>query len=631
MKSFLLITSLLAGCCCSTMAAPFVFNDGDIVIGFRATSGTGTDKNVFFRVGSGTDLRDGLISGTLGNIGATLSANFGSDWYSRPDLYCGAIGNLNTGSPTGTFATPPVAGDPSRTFYLTKPASYPRGGEMIAAGTYNSSALGSAGTKFSGMEAMAVTLTAETDTSAVLDQSTQSVEWNNGWSQWNPVPGAAFDTITDGIQQNFGKATAATYLDLQRVLPTSTGASPAGVVGGGEYVATVYIENDGTIKVMKAPFVLNNGDVVLGFQATGGTGADKNVFFRLGSGTDLRDGLVSGVVGNIGNTLSATFGPDWYSRTDLYCGAIGNLNVTSSASPTFTGPVNGDPSRTLYVTKPADFPQEGELIAAGTYTSGSLGSVGTKFSGMETMLATLKAEADTSGILNQLTQSVEWNNGWSSWNPVPGAAFDTLTGGIQQNFGKTSSATYLDLQRVLPTNTGASPAGVVGGGAHEATILIESDGAIKVIGTSAYQTWIGSFPFSEEADRQSGADPDGDSMTNLQEFALGSDPSNGGDTGIRQLQTVDADGDTIRDLTLTLEVRDGVSFTSMGTALVATIDNISYRIEGSEDLATWASAVSEVNALGSGTPSAGYILKTFRLDAAAGLAGKGFLRAGVSK
>jgi hypothetical protein len=44
----------------------------------------------------------------------------------------------------------------------------------------------------------------------------------------------------------------------------------------------------------------------------------------------------------------------------------------------------------------------------------------------------------------------------------------------------------------------------------------------------------------------------------------------------------------------------------------------------------WNSPVSEV-APASGTPSAGYVLKTFRLNAGEGLTGKGFIRAGVAK
>ncbi len=612
-------------------AAPFVFNDGDVILGFQATAGTGSTKNVFFRIGSGTALRDGTISGTLGNINSTLTATFGANWYTRSDLYCGAFGNLNILNPTGAFGEPPVNGDPSRTVYLSKAAPHPRGGEIFSENSFTSGALGSAGNSFAGMETIVVTLDAGADTSAVLDQAAKPVEWSNGWSAWNPVPGAAFTTITGGIQQNFGKSTPETYLDVQRVLPTNTGASPAGVVGGGEYVSTIYIGSDGTIKARRAPFIFNDGDVVLGFQATSGEGSGKNVFYRLGSGTDLRDGLVTGNIGNIGNTLAATFGANWYSRTDLYCGAFGNLNSDSPSGAFGTPPVNGDPSRTFYLTQPASFPKEGDLIPANFYVSAALGSVGTKYTGMETMLATLLAEPDKSTVLVQATKPVEWNNSWSTWNPVPGPAFDNISGGVQQNFGKSTSATYLDLQRLLATTVDASPTGVAGGTTFVTTISISSTGTISLASASPFQTWLASFPsLTDPADLLTSADPDGDSASNLEEFAFGGNPADASDSGQRVVQTVDADSDNIPDLTLTLEVRNGVEFSTDGPDLVAEIDNVIYRIEGSTDLVSWNSAVSEVAPI-SGTPSAGYVLKTFRLNAGEGLAGKGFLRAGVSK
>ena len=46
----------------------------------------------------------------------------------------------------------------------------------------------------------------------------------------------------------------------------------------------------------------------------------------------------------------------------------------------------------------------------------------------------------------------------------------------------------------------------------------------------------------------------------------------------------------------------------------------------------WDSAVSEVIPhIGSGSPSSGYVLKSFRLNGGNGLLGKGFLRASVVK
>ena len=395
-----------------------------------------------------------------------------------------------------------------------------------------------------------------------------------------------------------------------------------------------------TLPVLAAPFAFTDGDLILGFQAESGDGSSKNVFFNLGSGTGYRDNGSQGVRGNIGTTLSNTFGEDWYTRTDLYFGVVGNLRslgLPFSPNP----PVNGDPNSTFYISKPAATPGAGVLYPSFSFVPASLQGASTKLSGMESMTMTLTAEADGSAVLDQSTQTVQWENGWSKWNPfisqgAQGAALDLFNGGLQQNFGQGGSATYVDVQRILPTNTGAAPAGVEGGGSYETTISISPTGVITSLSAapvSPYITWIATFPtITDPADKLETADPDGDGATNLEEFGFGGNPASGSDNGSGQVLTVDANGDTQKDITLTLEVRSGATFSASGNDLVSTtIDGVTYRIEGSTDLVNWDSAVSEVGSLGSGSPSSGYVFKTFRLNAGEGLAGKGFLRASVTK
>lgn len=252
-KPFLIMSSVLLGGVAIATAAPFVFKNGDLILGFQATGGTGASQNVFFNLGSGTSHRDKANLGKLGNVGATLSAVYGFDWYSREDVYFGVVGNLNNGDPGGIFSVKPVNGDPSRTFYISRPTTSPGRADLIPAASYPSASLGSAGTKLGGMEQMllgtpAVSgLKAESDDSAILDQTSQSVQWNNSWTVWNPVPGATLDTFAGGVQQNFGKGGAATYVDIQRILPTATGANPTGVVGGSTYETSIAITSTGLI------------------------------------------------------------------------------------------------------------------------------------------------------------------------------------------------------------------------------------------------------------------------------------------------------------------------------------------------------------------------------------------------
>jgi len=224
--------------------------------------------------------------------------------------------------------------------------------------------------------------------------------------------------------------------------------------------------------------LFTNGDLILGFQATGGTGATKNVFFNLGSGVSHRNNGNLGLLGNINTDLESAYGVGWFSRTDLYFGVIGNLNANPNTGIGSAAAVNGDPSRTVYLSRPATTPGTGLLIAAGTYPSASLGSAGNNISGLEGILSGITATSSGAGILDQTNSPVEWNNGWTAWNPTPGAAFGVITGGIQTNLGAGGSYRYVDVQRVLSTNTGASPTGTIGGGTYETSIAIGSTGSI---------------------------------------------------------------------------------------------------------------------------------------------------------
>ena len=242
----------------SAFGANFAFTNGDLILGFQASAGTGSTQNVFFNLGSGVNARDGVGAGTVkGNIGTTLTGVFGANWYTRSDVWFGVLGNLNGNPNSGIGNRPAVNGDPSRTFYLSRAATTAGSASLIAAGTFSSSNLGSAGTTLGGMEAFLPNLTAQADGSAILDQSTSPTEWNNSWTQWNPIvsgaQGASLTIFTGGVQQSFGQAGSETFIDLQRVLSTNTGASPTGTVGGGTYVTSYSIDNTGAITMVPEP------------------------------------------------------------------------------------------------------------------------------------------------------------------------------------------------------------------------------------------------------------------------------------------------------------------------------------------------------------------------------------------
>lgn len=244
----------------SSAMGAFTVGQGDLVLGFQATSGTGQFTNVFFNLGSGVYHRDnpagnnpfGTTGQTqIGNIGTTLALAFGDNWFDRSDVFFGVYGNYSFTSNTGIGATAPFEGDPSRTSYVSQ-ATDTIGGSLPWTGI-NSAALGLAGGAFNGLKGTASTLTPELDGAAILTQSADPVGWNNSWSAWNPTPGGAFGIYGGGIQQNFGEIDDVTYIDLQRIVSTSTGANPTGTVGTGSIETTFAIGRDGSITAVPEP------------------------------------------------------------------------------------------------------------------------------------------------------------------------------------------------------------------------------------------------------------------------------------------------------------------------------------------------------------------------------------------
>ena len=330
---------LLGGATCSNAAAgdPFPFVNGDLILGFQAAGGTGSDKNVFVDLGPAVNFRDNPALGTRASINATLTAAYGANWYSRTDLYCGVIGNLNFGPNSGFGAQQPVNGDSSRTFYVSTPAATPGQGVLIPAATYTPSALGIAGNNLSGTEGILTGLTIEADGSAILDQTIKPVEWNNGWTNWNPTSQpVSYGAFSGGIQQTFGMVGSKTYLDVQRILAYSTGASPAGVVGGGAYATTIAISSAGVVSAQNAvppaqPLI--GVQQPAGINLTAGTATSDFGSVNLGSNKNLTFTII-----NTGNAdlTGLTITKDGANASDFVVTANPVAPLAGSGSTFFT-------------------------------------------------------------------------------------------------------------------------------------------------------------------------------------------------------------------------------------------------------------------------------------------------------
>jgi len=223
------------------------------------------------------------------------------------------------------------------------------------------------------------------------------------------------------------------------------------------------------------------GDLIIGFHATGGMGQFETYVFNVGSTVALRDNTLTGLIANINTDLAAIYGGGWFSRPDLYWGAVGVRS--NSPAPSVVG---GDPSRTVYISRDA--------ISPGSSTAWDLGSGNAVASSSTTIISFLTGSGDPaiSGFAgNTATGTLGTNNNganvptskpndWAEYNPQPGAGFQFYAGGIESVFGGSGS-NYLDIYRLLSTTTGANPSGTAGVGSYEGTLAIDNFGNVSVV------------------------------------------------------------------------------------------------------------------------------------------------------
>lgn len=234
-----------------------------------------------------------------------------------------------------------------------------------------------------------------------------------------------------------------------------------------------------------AAVVYNPGDLLLGFHATAGVGANSSYVFNLGPAHEYRTSPNKLVTNNnLSVDLSATFGAGWFARTDLFWG------IAAVRDPAGSGPntvVNGDPRAAIYISKETISPATSlawDLPADGgdpTKSSATI-SVANSISGMQSGF-TGKPETATSGGRGTVQPEDVTINSWDEFNPIPnGAAFGgILTGGVQAPLGG-GAVEYLDVYRLLGrSSTSAIPNSGAGDGLYVTTFAINAAGLVTAV------------------------------------------------------------------------------------------------------------------------------------------------------
>ncbi|MEK7951076.1 beta strand repeat-containing protein [Luteolibacter soli] len=302
-------------------------------------------------------------------------------------------------------------------------------------------------------------------------------------------------------------------------------------------------------------------------------------------------------------------------------------------------------------------------LLAGTTTGGGLTKSGTgtlRLNGVNTYTGTTTVSAGALGGSGTIAGPVVVQNGAAL---APGATTGILSAnaGVTFNAGSAFVVNVDDSQAVksgrLSTTGNLNVTGValqvnVNGSAASAPYTIATAGSvtgpfasvpagvsvtynatsITIVppAGSPFSSWMSNFPTLTGPNAAAGADPDGDGLTNIEEFALDGNPASGVNTGKIRSRVENVGGQNA--LVITLPVRAGAVFDNVpGPGADATVaaDDVLYIIRGSNNVATFDQVVTEIPVSAAGMPalsSAAWTYRTFRLNGAIPARGnRGFL------
>ena len=232
------------------------------------------------------------------------------------------------------------------------------------------------------------------------------------------------------------------------------------------------------------------GDIVLFFQQFGGS---NTVALNVGAATTFRD-TTSNIlnIANIGAQLSngtTGFGASWYDSTSLWWGAAGVFN-NSTSSTTVT---NGDPGRTLYVSRNRNLVGTEGTASSTPWSVGSNSDMTTVANGIIGQNNRMETQSVTAILVEPTSTSNIDQQNLFNISGTPTNSFSVLaSGGVQGDFGAGSFGSFggvtaegaLDLYRILAVSPGGTvEPGTVRTGQFQGTFVIEQDGDVSYIVT----------------------------------------------------------------------------------------------------------------------------------------------------
>ena len=253
------------------------------------------------------------------------------------------------------------------------------------------------------------------------------------------------------------------------------------------------------------------GDLILGFRATGGTGAGVNLEVDLGSVSNFYNGAYSSV--NLSSLVTQdlidTYGANWGTRTDLFWGAAATDGNTAPDP-------NGIPASTLWATgvPGSTVPIEG--------SSGLQSPPATKIGGVYSgFIGSLNGATSTTNSSAAASIANSASGSWS-FQEGSGNSFGYFNPKID---GEVASGT-LNLYELEPTTDFPRPPGALLG-----TLTLTQGGlSFQAAVQDPFVTWQSQYFTAGELGNPAfsgpNADPLGKGISNTNQFLAGFNPTN---------------------------------------------------------------------------------------------------------
>ena len=250
------------------------------------------------------------------------------------------------------------------------------------------------------------------------------------------------------------------------------------------------------------------GDIFMGFRATGGDGVADTYLVNIGPAATFRDATstVTPAIGNIEADLVAIYGTEWRTRSDLFWGIAG--------SPSNVFEVNGDAARVVYASR-AEVTPGTSAGGWNGFNSSQRGDISTKVQTMASVSTGFRSYNKSSNSDYAVSEGASDPSSWAAF--MNGGSQTTVT----HDFGQLEDieavpAQTLSLFRIFSATTPST---------YEGHFSISSTGVLTFTPAASTGTTYSTWATTNAGGQAQDLDFDGDGVSNGVEFFMGENGS----------------------------------------------------------------------------------------------------------